>query len=171
MQTTLHTAHDAKELLLSMGAQLVGSRFMGFDTPTSDWDYLLIGNESIIEQLQTFGFDIYPSDYDEYQTDIVTFCRFIDPITGVKVEAQLAANTALYMIMLNAYETLKQYTFLRYMPKSLRKTLFLYELYKVIKFDYQTIVIGDLSKEMILAGIENKVAFICQTAEVKTASQ
>lgn len=163
-----NTEHDAKTLLLSMGAQLVGSRFMGFDTPASDWDYLLIGDDYTLEQLAEFGFDISSPDYDENRVDIVTFCRFIDPITNVKVEVQVAANSVLYNIMLTTYETIKQCTFLRYMPKRLRKTLFLYELYKIITEQYHQIFIGDLSKEMILAGIEDKFTFICEESNDTT---
>ena len=126
----LNEMHDK---LIDMGAKLVGSRYMDFDTPESDWDYLMVIGEDTYQELWRLGFETL---WDEsYGIKFVDVLRLNDD-TLPRIEVQLVASVEVFTLVANTYYELKQQRVFKQIHKPLRKFTYIQILYRQVLDNY-----------------------------------
>lgn len=109
---------------------LVGSRFMGFHTEKSDYDYLAEYSDDLIVELERLGFTSIISDY--YDNIFDDFYRVILQ-DGIKIEVQIFESSKIVAAVYGTYIDLLACKFLKFVQKPYRKIIYLYQLYQNIQ--------------------------------------
>jgi hypothetical protein len=120
--------HELISMVKSLSGVLVGSRMMGCNSITSDYDFLVLYRQEAIDELIKFGFNLViglPEDGEYYYSDnLVTFYRAYSS-EGIKIEVQVAPTLDLMNIIYDTYMTLRENSTYKLLMKPFRQFLYL----------------------------------------------